>query len=230
VEGRSFRQWGQLMVGAVLAAVAAGIAWAMVGGWMSRSPAGVAWCAVLLILSYVVFLRPCVVVDDRGVQVRNIVRDARVPWAQVRGAGSSWNLVIDTDAGPRSSWAISGTASPGRDALLRRRRGGAGGRQDAGGAAGPGGVGGPVGVGGSDEGTLGYVATVDADAVSAGLTPPPVGASAAAIAALVRRRAQQAGTPSPTSPEQLEADSRMVWSSVALLGLAALAVPLAVLL
>jgi len=47
---------------------------------------------------------------------------------------------------------------------------------------------------------------------------------------LVRRRAQQAGTPSPTSPEQLEADSRLVWSSVALLGLAALAVPLAVLL
>ncbi|MCB1252131.1 MAG: hypothetical protein KDB39_02550, partial [Austwickia sp.] len=62
MEGRSFRQWGQLMVGAVLAAVAVGIAWAMVGGWMSRSPAGVAWCAVLLILSYVVFLRPCVVV------------------------------------------------------------------------------------------------------------------------------------------------------------------------
>ena len=65
---RSFRQWGQLMVGAVLAAVAVGICWSMLGGWVDRSAAAIAWAALLAAVSWAVFLRPCVRLDERGVE------------------------------------------------------------------------------------------------------------------------------------------------------------------
>lgn len=245
VERRSFRQWGQLMVGAVLAALAAAIGWSMVAGGLAPSVAAIAWCAVLLVLSYVVFLRPCVVVDDTGVEVRNIVRDHAVPWAAVTGAGSSWSLVVDSAAGPVSSWAISGTPSPGRDALLRRRRT----------AAGPGGFLGWPGAGAaagtSDGGASGAI--VDAEAVRAGAVPPALGASAAAIAALIERRITQGPVPegpvlegsAPEGPAsqgpvtaggevrvgagQEARRTKLAWPSVVLLAAAAFAVPLAVL-
>lgn len=228
MQRRSFRQWGQLMVGAFLAALAVGIAWAMLGGWIARPATGVAWCVGLLALAYAVFVRPCVVVDQAGVQVRNIVRDTLVPWGALAGAGSSWSLVVDTPTGRWSSWAISGTASPGRDALRRRRR-------PSGAAAGPFGTAGielQTGMAGGSA----YVATVDAEGVQAGLTPPAFGASAAAIAAFITRLARERANGPGRGPAPVPADRagesarvRIVWPSVALLVLAALAVPLAAL-
>lgn len=186
---RSFRQWGQLMVGAVLAAVAVGICWSMLGGWVARSAVGLAWAALLAAVSWTVFLRPCVRLDERGVELRNIVRDVRVPWAAVAGAGSSWSLLVHTLHGSHASWAISGTASPGRDALLRRGSlGGGAGRPDRG----------PVGPGMPTAGPAASavttsVATVTAEGVCAGLNPPALGSSAAAIAAFIERRAAEHG-------------------------------------
>lgn len=208
------------MVGTVLGALAVGIAWAMAGGWLARSATGVAWCVVLVVVSYAVFLRPCVVVDERGVEVRNILRDVVVPWRAVAGAGSSWSLVVDTQGGPVTSWAISGTASPGRDALLRRRRAGVGVGAGAGQPR--------FGAGNAADPLAGatHVTTVDAAGVAAGLVPPALGTSAAAIAALIERLAGDRNDGSGRDAAQ----ARVVWSSVALLVLAALAVPLAALL
>lgn len=239
---RSFRQWGQLMVGAVLAAVAVGICWSMLGGWVDRSAAAIAWAALLAAVSWAVFLRPCVRLDERGVELRNIVRDVRVPWAAVAGAGSSWSLLVHTHDASHASWAISGTASPGRDALLRRGSSAGTGGPDAG----------PTVPGSRTPAPAPTVATVTADGVRAGLTPPALGSSAAAIAALIERLAAEQAQPggpagSSGSAGSLGADvavddavcgaaaagsgvrSRPAWASVILLALTGIAAPLSVL-
>lgn len=245
MQRRSFRQWGQLMVGVVLAALAVAVAWATSQG-SARAATGWASCVALLAISYVVFLRPCVRVDDTGVAVRNIVRDADIPWGAVTGAGSTWSLTVRHATGTVTSWAIAGTAGPGRDALLRRRRAAvAGGRR---------------GWGGIPE-TVGPV-----DAAPPGAPPPTLGASAIALAAFIERAAVDRGArldhpvdpaarPDPTdvaaagepstaygvgpstaygdrgTPGGAAREARVVvaWPSVGLLALAVVAVAVAVL-
>lgn len=66
--------------------------------------------AVLLALAlvYALALRPAVLVDDRGVRLRNVVRGVDIPWAQVAGVTTYWGLVVDTEDGRRfAAWAIS---------------------------------------------------------------------------------------------------------------------------
>lgn len=209
MERRSYRQWGQLMVGSTLALVALGIAWAMLGGWVTKSSVGLAWVALLGAIAYAVFVRPCVVIDGSGVTLRNIVRDVHLPWSSITGARSSWNLVVESAPARYSSWAISGTASPSRNALLRRSLSATNAAHPAGPNRGP---------------STGHVQAVDARAVQAGLTPPATGASAAALAAVVEReRARLAGDRLGHSAVQV----RVAWLPAMLLLLASAAVSLA---
>ncbi|MBW3084663.1 hypothetical protein KEM60_00852 [Austwickia sp. TVS 96-490-7B] len=205
MERQSFRQWGQLMVGITLAAVAFAVLWSMAGGWNTPSTTTTAWCIAALVVSYAGFLRPCVVVDDRGVQIRNILRDTTVPWNEIDAARSSWSLIVDAAGTSYTSWAISGTASPGRDALRRRQES-------------------------SAATTLGPhdVMVVDASAVEAGLRPPTWGASAAAIAAWIERgRDHRPTSLKPVSeehPQLATTHTDMAWAPTLLLLLGALAV------
>lgn len=133
---QSYRQWGQVMVGVTGGLIALGVLVAMLAHGLPRSPLTLAWCLVGVAVSYAVFLRPCVVVDDDGVSVRNILRDVAIPWAALRGARASWSLVVDAGESSYSSWAIAGAASPGRDALKRRELLSVGGGRVAGSYAG----------------------------------------------------------------------------------------------
>ena len=76
---------------------------------------------VLLALAavvYGVFWRPAVVVDDDGVELRNVVRDVRVPWSLLAGVETKYALTLLVGERPYRSWAA---AAPGRPAPLATR-------------------------------------------------------------------------------------------------------------
>jgi len=63
---------------------------------------------VLLALGAVVygmFWRPAVVVDDGGVELRNIVRDVRVPWPLLEGVATQYALTLVVGERSYRSWA-----------------------------------------------------------------------------------------------------------------------------
>jgi hypothetical protein len=73
---------------------------------------------VLLALGAVVyglFWRPAVVIDDEGVELRNILRDLRVPWALLEGVETKFALTLVVGERRYQSWAA---AAPGRPAPL----------------------------------------------------------------------------------------------------------------
>ena len=73
---------------------------------------------VLLALGAVVyglFWRPAVVVDDEGVELRNILRDVRVPWSLLEGVGTKYALTLSVGERTYRSWAAG---APGRPAPL----------------------------------------------------------------------------------------------------------------
>lgn len=170
----------------------------------------ITWSVALSVLGWVVFVRPCVRVDDTGVRVVNILRDIHLPWERVDGARSSWSLVVESETGHYSSWAISGTASPGRDALLRRTVPSRPGEN-------------PTTTQLNRTADAGHVLTVEADDVHAGMTPPSLGASAAAIAALIERHRLDRPLPGEGSTAE-QVTSRWAWPSVILLALSLTAV------
>ncbi|MGH8867839.1 MAG: PH domain-containing protein [Actinomycetes bacterium] len=70
-----------------------------------------AWVALGLVLFatvvvYMVAFRPAVVVDERGVLVRNPFRDAEVPWHALTGVDSTDSLRLHTDGRVHRAWAV----------------------------------------------------------------------------------------------------------------------------
>jgi hypothetical protein len=64
---------------------------------------------------YGLFWRPAVVVDDRGVELRNIVRDVHVPWGLLTGVDTKYALTLHVGERKYRSWAAG---APGRPAAL----------------------------------------------------------------------------------------------------------------
>ena len=81
--------------------------------------------AVLLVLSvaaYGVMFRPSVEIDDERVTVRNVFRDAAIPWHRVTDITARWSLTVHTERRHFGSWAVTGR---GATELERARRGAA---------------------------------------------------------------------------------------------------------
>jgi len=70
-------------------------------------------------LVYALFWRPAVVVDGEGVELRNVLRDVRVPWAALEQVDTRYALTLYAAGRRHQSWAA---AAPGRPGLLRGRR------------------------------------------------------------------------------------------------------------
>ncbi|NNG40129.1 hypothetical protein HJ588_12730 [Flexivirga sp. ID2601S] len=66
------------------------------------------WPVAGLLVVWVVFIRPCVVLDQAGVRIKNLVRDVFIGWPAVSLVEQRWNLKIFTpnDEG-YGSWAIA---------------------------------------------------------------------------------------------------------------------------
>ena len=65
--------------------------------------------------AYGLFWRPAVVIDDEGVELRNIVRNVRVPWALLEGVETKYALTLFVGERRFRSWAAG---APGRPAPL----------------------------------------------------------------------------------------------------------------
>jgi hypothetical protein len=58
-------------------------------------------------LVYAVFWRPAVIVDADGVELRNVLRDVRVPWAALQEVDTKYTLTLHAGGRRHQSWAAS---------------------------------------------------------------------------------------------------------------------------
>lgn len=102
-------------------------AFAAIGVWWAADLAlrGRAGEAVLLALWFLaavaamacLFWRPAVLVHGDGVELRNVVRDVRVPWAALDDVTTRYTLTLHVGGRRHQSWA---GAAPGRGVAPRR--------------------------------------------------------------------------------------------------------------
>ncbi|NLT53556.1 MAG: PH domain-containing protein [Actinomycetales bacterium] len=112
--------WSATARGAALAYLAFACWWlvAVLVDGSGEDLLGVApWLLLVGVLVHAVLWRPVVIVDDDGVELRNVVRDVRVPWSELTEVETRYALTLVTRGGRFRSWAA---AAPGRPGLLRR--------------------------------------------------------------------------------------------------------------
>ncbi len=71
--------------------------------------------------TYALLWRPAVLVDERGVQLRNMLRDVTVPWAALEGVETRYALTLLTADRSYQSWAAAAPSRPQRSVLLGSR-------------------------------------------------------------------------------------------------------------
>lgn len=114
----TLRPLGSRIVAAITWAVAAGslatTAWAEPGGLLRLAP----FLLLICWTAYLVLWRPLVRVDADAVELVNVLRRVRVPYAALRAVETRWALTLFTDDGRFVSWAA--TASPRRHTATHR--------------------------------------------------------------------------------------------------------------
>lgn len=95
-----------------------GTAWRDPGALPAQTLTVLTVAAFLTVVVWAVAHRPVLQVGERGVLVRNVLRDAVVPWPRLQSLDSRWSLALVTDAGTVGVWAVPARESAG----VRRRR------------------------------------------------------------------------------------------------------------
>ena len=76
---------------------------------------GAAWALLPAVLVWAMFWRPCVVVDDGGVELVNVFRTIRLPWPSITEVDTRWALTLHTAYGRYAAWAAPAAGwQPGR--------------------------------------------------------------------------------------------------------------------
>lgn len=106
----------------VLVAALAGIgAWWAVDLALRGRPASAVllalWTTAVIAALSCLFWRPAVIVDDAAVELRNVVRDVRVPWSELEDVTTRYALTLHAGGRRHQSWA---GAAPGRSSVSRR--------------------------------------------------------------------------------------------------------------
>lgn len=81
---------------------------------------GLAVVALVSVVVYAIGTRPAVIANDRGVLLRNVLRDVYVPWHRVERIGARWSLTVETSDAVYGSWALS-AGNPTRERQRGRR-------------------------------------------------------------------------------------------------------------
>jgi len=90
------------VLGAVILVVSALLSWRD-----HPQPLFVAWLLLGSAVAWTVFVRPCVVLDQDGVHLRNILRDVDIPWPLVSDVETRWNLKVWSGDDGYTAWAIA---------------------------------------------------------------------------------------------------------------------------
>lgn len=106
-----------IVVWAVLAALAVGAL--LVPGTLAAAPGIVLGAAAVAALVWAVLWAPYVAVDDDGVEVANVLREFRVPWAALIHVETRYALVLRT---PGRSISATAAPAPGAFASVRATR------------------------------------------------------------------------------------------------------------
>jgi Bacterial PH domain len=116
----------------VFSRVLFGIFVAFAGWWVTAQavgPAGVhaavtgLWLLAVSAALAALFWRPAVVVDDAGVELRNVLRDVRVPWPALQEIETRYALTLHAGGRRFASWAAP---APGRPSTAGRLSAGVG--------------------------------------------------------------------------------------------------------
>ena len=76
---------------------------------------GATWALLPALLVWALFWRPCVIVDDGGVELINVVRTIRLPWPSITEVDTRWALTLHTAYGRYAAWAAPASGwQPGR--------------------------------------------------------------------------------------------------------------------
>ncbi len=100
------------MVRIAAAVYAAFAGWWLISALLSPSLRGDAPALALGLLAggalvYALFWRPAVIVDAEGVELRNVLRDVRVPWAALQDVDTKYTLTLRAGGRRYQSWAAS---------------------------------------------------------------------------------------------------------------------------
>lgn len=74
-------------------------------GGVSGLARGAPWALLPALLMWAMFWRPCVVVDDGGVELVNVFRTIRLPWPSITEVDTRWALTLHTAYGRFAAWA-----------------------------------------------------------------------------------------------------------------------------
>lgn len=103
-----FRQRSPLWLAAVCVLIGLFLLVSLARNWADDpQPLFAAWVLFGLAVVWSVFVRPAVLLDDGGVTIRNVVRDVRIPWAELTDVQSRWNLKVFVGDRGYTAWAIS---------------------------------------------------------------------------------------------------------------------------
>lgn len=106
-----YRQRSSLGLAAVCAATGVILLLSLARNWAGYPrPVPVAWVVFGLAASWVLFVRPAVLVDAGGVTVRNVVRDVQISWTSLTHVQTRWNLKVFAGDRGFTAWAISSQA------------------------------------------------------------------------------------------------------------------------
>ncbi|HEX2809651.1 MAG TPA: PH domain-containing protein, partial [Kineosporiaceae bacterium] len=100
--------------------VAFGLWWVIdeaMGSHPARAVVTGLWLVAIAAALACMFWRPAVVVDDAGVELRNLVRDVRVPWPALEALDTRYALTLHSRGRRYQSWA---GAAPGRPSVTSR--------------------------------------------------------------------------------------------------------------
>lgn len=103
-----FRQRSSLLLAAVCAATGVTLLLSLARNWSSfPRPVFAARVVLGLALTWAIFVRPAVLLDDRGVTLRNVLRDVHIPWGRLTHVTSRWNVKVFAGDQGYNAWAIS---------------------------------------------------------------------------------------------------------------------------
>jgi len=86
----------------------------LVHGRLALAVLGALWTAAAACALVALFWRPAVIVDDEGAELRNVLRDVRVPWAALDGVETRYALTLVSGGRRYTAWAAPTTGRPPR--------------------------------------------------------------------------------------------------------------------
>lgn len=107
MEHKRYRQISTVGSGWLVIVICLLLLFSLLRNWSGTSWAYLCWLGVVALASYLLLIRPYVLLDGDGVVVANVSTDVHIPWSQVEDVEYRWGLRFLTREGRKVNvWAI----------------------------------------------------------------------------------------------------------------------------